>query len=85
MLLSAVAGASVVLTAAGNALIGPFRALIVRYGLRVVGYGWCLSVLADTRPVQSRRLTGVGSGCGRIGLLEAEKRAGGDLVIAPRV
>jgi hypothetical protein len=83
MLLSAVARASIVLTAASNTLSAPFRALIVWDRLRVVGDGWRLSVLADTRPVESGRITCVGSGCSRIGLLEAEKRAGGGLVMAP--
>lgn len=41
-----------------------------------------------TRPIcaaESYRVAAVGDGAGRVGLLETEERAGGDLVVAPSV
>lgn len=66
MLLSAIAGATIVLTAAGDALVCPLSAFVVGDGLGVVGHGGRLAVRTDACPVQRGRVTGVGPGGGGV-------------------
>jgi len=83
---AAVVRAGVVLAAAFDALVAPFLANVEGDGLRVLGYVGGLAVCADAAVGEGIRVTCVGfCGGGVSGVLQADQRALGLLVVTPEL
>lgn len=83
MVLTAGAGARVVLAAGFHALVAPFRASEVGQGQGVLGDVGLLAVAAEAAVGQGFRVTGVDRGGSR-GVLLADDGASAELGLAPR-
>lgn len=84
MVLTAVAGASIVVIAFSHALGAPFDTGEVRQCESVLGHVGLLPVTTDAAICQSVGITGIDEGCSRLCLI-ADNRAGRQLTLAPRV